>query len=935
MIKIIKICILSIGWVLGMHAQQIDYAQELPQDLSIKKGVLENGMTYYLHSTDVTENVASYYIIQNVGSILENDDQQGLAHFLEHMAFNGTESFAGKGILETFQKHGLVFGRDINAYTSFDETVYNINNIPTTPELIDTGLQVLRDWANYLLLTEEEIDAERGVIKEEWRTRQSGQMRILEQTIGTMFNNSKYADRLPIGLMDIVENFDYKALRDFYFNWYRTDLQAIAIVGDFDIAEMEQKIQAKFSKILAMKNPLERIIVTIPDNDKMLFKMAMDPEISTSAISFSIRQPNSLENKTVAHLKESLLDAMISTMFSGRLREVSQQPDAPFLGAYLGMSGMTRMNKAFNVQINPKPAMQEAAFERALTEVYKAVKFGFTQAEIDRTIAQLSNSYENQIEKVNDRSHKTIIKTIQNNYLQNEALLSISDEYAIVKVIFEELEAEEIHNRLKAIYTKKNRSLIITGVEGRENLTEEVALAIINKVETDQNVAAYSDDFAGKTLLSDLELNKGRIAAITHNEEIGSTTYSLSNGIKVHYKFTDKNQNSVQLSAYSEGGKSLISDEDLPSATLLGNLIQTSGLGDYSATELQKVMAGKSASAKVSINDLSEVVNGSSVTKDVETMLQLVHLRFVKPRFDEQDYEVLQGGIKNYLIQKSKNLKSIMQDSVTVTLYGENNSQKRIINEQFVNEISFDKMVQVYKDRFNNAADFEFFIIGDVKENDLKPLLAKYIASIPTNTNMEEWKDNTVNWLNSAIDKDIYLEMENPKSTVQVATKKKMDYNLKNYYTARLLGDVLQLRYTESLREEEGGTYGASVRASLSKRPYGQVSVQVMFDCNPDKVDYLVGIVHKEISKIKNGDIQQVDIDKSLTNYLKAREEQKNYNSYEMNVLKNYFLEEYNMNTKDNFENIINSLTAKDLQSFTEELFRDAASYEIVFKPKK
>lgn len=439
----------------------------LPVDQTIKKGVLPNGMTYYLHSTDVTKDVASYYIIQNVGSVLENDDQQGLAHFLEHMAFNGTENFAGKGILNTLEKEGIVFGKDINAYTSFDETVYNVDNVPTTPELIETGLQILSDWSNYLLLTEEEIDAERGVIKEEWRTRQSGQMRILQQTIETMFGGAKYAQRIPIGVMDVIENFEYKALRDFYHDWYRTDLQAIAIVGDIDVDDMEAKIKAKFSSIPAVNNAPERFVVKIEDNDKLLYDIGMDKEISAANISFGIRHDKSLENETVADLYEGLLNGMISSILGTRFQEISQQPDAPFMAVRAGYSDMTRVHEAFSATVYPKPDSQQEAFKLMISEINRAVKFGFTNAEITRIKAQFSNLYENQISKRNDRQHRQIIQSIQKNYLENSHLTDIEKEYEIVKVLFNIIGQADLLKRMQEIYTKKNRSVVVTGVEGK------------------------------------------------------------------------------------------------------------------------------------------------------------------------------------------------------------------------------------------------------------------------------------------------------------------------------------------------------------------------------------------------------------------------------------------------------------------------------------
>ena len=930
----LKTWIISISIIGTVSCQTINWNQPIPADKTIKKGVLPNGMTYYLHSTDVTENVASYYIIQNVGSILENDNQQGLAHFLEHMAFNGTETFEGKGILNTFQKHGLVFGKDINAYTSFDETVYNINRIPTTPELIDTGLQVLRDWSNYLLLTDEEIDAERGVIKEEWRTRQSGTMRIFKSVLGTRLNNSKYSHRMPIGLMDIVENFDYKALRDFYHKWYRTDLQAIAIVGDFDVDEMEQKIIAKFSSIPAVENPSERQLVQVEDHEGIMYQLATDKEISTPSISFSFRYKKTLEDETLADFKANLIRSMTLSMLSSRIRESLQDPDVSYLGASARYMNTTRLTRALDIRISPKPNQQAQAFKDVLTIINRAVKFGFTKAEIDRTITKYTSSYKNGVQKLGDRSHKQIVQVMQSNYLNNTAMADLTKKFEIAKVIFDQLQAEDIHKAIKKLYTKNNRVLIVTGVEGKDNLTEKTAVNIINEIENSTTLTAYTDDFLGKTLISGLNIIEGKITDITTDDIINATTFTLSNGVQVHYKFSDKNKNNVRLMTISDGGKSLVDDEDIPSANVVPNLVGLSGIGDYTAIELQKIMAGKSASTNIGISELTEQISGSSVTKDVETMLQLVHLRFVKPRFDKKSYQILKNNMNNDLVQKQKSVGSKIKDSITVSMYGKNNSRIRIFNEHYINATHYDKAKEIYLERFQNVADFKFFIVGDVKQEDLKPLLEKYIASIPSQTTKEKWLDKTVDWIDDTIDKDIFIKMEDPKGVVDIRFISKMDYTLKNYYLAKTLGDILRLRFTETLREQEGGTYGAKAKISLKKKPHGLASVGISFDCNPEKADHLVDIVYNEIHKIKEGQIQQIDLDKTLKSYLKSRSEQKNYNSYDMSLLKNYFLESYNMDDKDNFENIITNITTKDVQNFVIRLLKDAKTSKIIFRPK-
>lgn len=931
--KITLLLLLFIGY--GAIAQQIDITQPLPSNSRIKKGVLPNGMTYYIYKTDVTKNVASYYIMQNVGSVLEQENQRGLAHFLEHMAFNGTENFPGKGILNTLEKQGAVFGKDINAYTSFDETVYNMNNIPTKDGLIDTSLLVLHDWANSLLLTDKEIDAERGVIKEEWRTRQNGRMRILEQQFPVLFNKTIYEKRMPIGLMSVVENFDYKALRDFYHNWYRTDLQAIAVIGDIDVDQIERKIKALFSKIPAVKNPLPRTLIEIPNNTKMLYSLGMDAEISTANITFSIRHKKNLQPETGLDLKTSLVNNMLTSLISLRLQEITQQPTSPFL--YAGFSyaaGYNRMNESLSLNIAPKPGKQQEAFKSALTEVVRAVKYGFSESELNRIKAQFTSYYEAQLKNIDDLPHGRIQRIMQSNYLENAAMTDPVKEYELVKEIFKTLQPSDLKKQLQTLYTKENRSLLVTGITGKNNLTEQQALQIITDVENDKSIVALQDDFAGKTLLGGLKITKGSIANTTKNTTINATTFTLSNGVKVHYKFTNKNKNQVVLSGRSQGGKSLISDRDIPSADQMRSLVAMSGLGDYSATDLSKVNAGKNAAVNISVGQFYENVSGYSVTKDVETMLQLFYLRFMKPRFDKDSYSVLINNLNNSLLSRSKNVNAQMSDSINVSLYGDDNLRQRLFNKAYIDDVSFDRMQTLYKERFGNIADFEFFIVGDVPQAVLTPLLEKYVASIPSNTQREVWKDTAPKWLHKSTSKEIFIKMQNPKSIVRLALKNKADYSLKGSYVAKALKDILTLRFTETLREEEGGTYGASVSAILSKEPKEELMLVVAFDCNPNKVEELVAIVHSEINKLANGSIKDEDLAKSITNYTKEYRGSQDYNSFDLNTLTSYYRDGVNMSDTAAIEKMLNSITKRDIQQLAKQLLKSPDGFQFIFKPK-
>ncbi|MDY7396761.1 insulinase family protein [Aureibaculum sp. 2210JD6-5] len=920
---------------LQLNAQKINLEAALPIDKSIKKGVLPNGLTYYIKSTDIVEKAASFYIIQNVGSILENDNQQGLAHFLEHMAFNGTQNFKGKGILNTFQKQGLIFGRDINAYTSFDETVYNINNVPTTPILIDKGLLVLHDWCNYLLLTDEEIDAERGVIKEEWRSRQNGNMRLFKTSLPVTFNHSKYADRLPIGLMRIVENFKYQALRDFYHDWYRTDLQAIAIIGDINVDAIEAKIKSLFSKIPAVKNPRERFVVEIPENDELLYSLGMDTEISTSRIELGIRHKKSLETQTVNSLRDELLEYMATSLVTTRIADEAEKPDAPFLSASINYTQLSRVNNLLSITISPKPNQQQDAFKAVVTELNRAVKYGYTAAEIDRSVKLLLNYYETLVSKKDEIAHGTIINKIKDDYLNNITIIDIVKQYDLVKQLLSNITPEDVHKTIKKLYTKKNRFINVTGVEGHHNLTKAEVNEILNNVENDYTLKPYKDSFEGKTLLEGVDIKEGTITSTINNKALNATTYNLSNGIKVHYKFADKQKNAVSLEAISPGGTSLLNNQDFAQATLVNSLKSNSGVGNYKASDLKKLLTGKTAFTRLNIRETREELIGASTAKDVETLLQLVHLDFVKPRFDKEAFTVLKKNIKNSITANSKNLNSKIRDSIITTLYGKNNPRKLIYDKSYLDKVSFERTKAVYLDRFKNAADFEFFIVGDVKPETIEPLLKKYIASIPTNNDFERFTDHHIQWNADKIDKDIFIAMEDPKTNVNLTYKLDMKYNVTNNYLVRALGDILELRLLDRLREQEGGVYSPRVNSYLVKEPESRAYLSVSFDCNPDLAEKLIAIVHSETSKICKGKIQQEDLDKALTNYRKDRQQNKTHNAYKMSLLKTFYRDGYNLDDPKNFEAILNAISKKDIKKVAKKIVKKGKSYEIVIKPKK
>ena len=934
--KKIFILLFIAGVFSSAKAQNFKSTDPIAVNQKIKKGVLPNGMTYYIYPTEVNKNTASYYIIQNVGSILENDQQKGLAHFLEHMAFNGTKHFEGKGILNTLQKQGAVFGKNINAYTSTDETVYNLDNIPSKDGgVVDTCLLVLHDWSNFLSLTDAEIDAERGVITEEWRTRQNARARIYNQLAPYYYNNSLYADRMPIGDMDIVKNFKYQVLKDFYKDWYRPDLQAIAIVGDINADEIEAKIKKLFADIPTPQNPKKRFEIAIPDRAEPTFKLALDKEISASGISFMIRHAAEKPTNNYAELEKSTQRSIAFSILNNRLAEMAQKQECPFKSAQIGYQNYSRLNDIWILSVSPKPEKQAEAFAMVMNEWVRAYKFGFSKGEIERAVTETISGYENYLDKLNEISHKQVIGMVKDDYLNHEVIADPKAEFEMTKSILKNLDSKILQEQISKLYTSQNRVVAVTGVEGEANLTQEKAFAIIQKAENDASLQPYVDTFEGKTLLGNLKIVPGKIVSEKKETAIDATTFVLSNGVKVHYKFADKNKKQVNLEAESFGGMSLYKTEDLPSVYRSTSLAMMSGVGELSNVDLEKVLKGKIANSYVTINSLKEQVTGSANVKDIETMMELVHLRFVQPRFDAQMYDLLKQRLQNSLKNRENDINAKMQDSMSNIVYGKNNPKIRQLNQKYIDDLSFEKMKAIYTDRFADVSNFEFYIVGDVTPEVLKPLLEKYIASIKGVKRKETFSKDYPKWISTKIDRDVFIKMETPKSSVNIVFLKDYAYSQKNRILNSYLGDILTLRYTESLREKEGGTYGAHVKGGLDKDPVSKARVEITFDCDADKVEHLLPIVYQEIDKIKKGEIGAEDIEKTRINYLKSKEDSKNFNTYSLNLLQNYFENKYDMNDPKNYEDIVKSITAKDIQEFANSFLNKADSYEIVFKPLK
>ncbi len=935
MIKFRLILIIVLLQVSGMVFSQNPLNQPAPTDPAFRIGKLANGITYYIRHNEEPKERASFYIIQNVGALLENDDQNGLAHFLEHMAFNGTEHFPGKGIINTLEKHGVQFGRNINAYTSFGETVYNLSDIPIKHEgLIDTCLLVLNDWADYLLLTNEEIDAERGVITEEWRTGQNANRRMFNQYVKVLLQGSKYAQRDVIGSMDVVKNFKYETLRDFYHDWYRSDLQAIAIVGDIDVDAVEQKVKALFSGIEAVKDPPKREFYEVPDNKEPLYVLATDKEASSYEVNLYIKhKATPPAEKNMNYLREKTIQALFGMMTRDRISELLQKGVPPFVMGSISYSGFVDGYEVLNIEATAKPNEDEIAFKTIFTEAQRINKHGFTSGELDRAKTNYLTSLESRYKQRDKINNDVYARDCKSNYIENEPLTSIDFDWEFAQAILPTISVEEVSAHAKQWMTPENRVVVIMGPDKPEakHLTKEQAFTIINEVEN-SSIEPYTDQVVSSNLISK-ELKGSKVKSTRQLPEFNAVEWTLGNEAKVVFRQADYEKDQVSLVAVSKGGSSKVNNDKVASAMMLNQFMGAFGVGEYDATALKKALTGKKVSLNVNLSDLNETFSGSSTPKDFESMMQLLYLQFENPRFDKEAYEALLGRYKAYLANMANNPQKIMSDSLSLIMTCEN-PRTKLMTPQMLDEISLDQIEGIYKDRFVDAGDFTYFIVGNIDEATAKTMAEKYIGSLTNLPRKETWVDRNVEGPKGKTVREIEIPQETKKATVIVNFDTKMDFTPEQNLLLSVFRDILNFRYTEEIREKEGGTYGVRVSTSSEKFPKAEKSLNLMFDTDPEKAQHLKSIVYEEIEKIAQNGPTAVDLDKAVKNLLKNREQSKLHNNYWLQALNTYYTYSYNPAADENYEKILQKMTIADVQQFVKSMTSKADVVDLIFKAK-
>lgn len=934
--KLKHFLVVAFAFVAGMaSAQQMP---AIPIDPNVRIGKLDNGLTYYIRHNNWPENVANFYIAQRVGSIQEEESQRGLAHFLEHMAFNGSEHFPDSTLLEYTRSLGVEFGSDLNAYTGIDQTVYRICNVPTKRQTaLDSCLLILRDWSNGLTLVDKEIDQERGVIHQEWQMRTSASMRIFERTLPLQYPGSKYGERLPIGLMSVVDNFKYNELRDYYHKWYHPGNQAIIVVGNIDVDHTEAEIKRLWSDVKKLENATPVVDVPVPDNDKAIYIFDKDKELQQSSITIAMKHDpvDDKAKETVDYLLENYAKTMISMMLNQRFSEMTQKEDCPFFGSYAydGQYIYSKTKDAFNLAGSAREGHELQALAAMYREAQRVRQFGFTATEYDRTkaeyLSQLESSYENRNKIKNDQFGDEY----RDNYLGNEPIPGIETEYQIMSQLIPMLPVDMINEYAKDLISDNDTNLVVTLYEqekdGKIYPTEAQMQQTINGVRTEK-LEAYKDNVKNEPLLDETKLPKaGKIVKEKENTKFGYKELTLSNGARVILKKTNYKDNEIQFQAMARGGKSLYGKADYNNLKCFDFVMGTCGLGNFSNNELQKALLGKQANVGVGLGQYYQYLSGFSVPKDIETLMQLIYLNFTAVSKDEDKYKSTMAMVAQSLKNKGLSPEAAFGDSLTCAIYN-HDSRYTPLEEADLAHISYDRILQIQKERFANASQFTFYFVGNFDEATIRPLIEKYIGALP--------KGKAFKWVSAdpiakgIVNVNFKRKAETPKAMASDLYHMPMDYNIENVVLADAAGQALSMVYLKTIREDASAAYSVGAYGSVS-RMGDKAFVQIFDQCPMDynKAELALSLLEggmKDCDKYIDAD----KVEKIKANMLKNLDEELKTNGYWLNVM-----DEYNETGVDLYTThraAIESLTPAKIVAFLKKVVASNNHIQVVMLPE-
>ena len=920
-------------------------AQSMPieNDPSVRTGKLPNGLTYYVKQNNWPEHRVNFYIAQRVGSLQEEESQRGLAHFLEHMAFNGTEHYPGNGVIDYTRSLGVEFGRDLNAYTSVDQTVYNINDVPSNRvSALDSCLLILKDWSNGLLLEGDEIDKERGVIHEEWRVRSSASQRMFERNLEKLYPGSKYGKRMPIGLMSVVDNFKYNEIRDYYHKWYRPDNQAIVVVGDIDVDRTEAKIKELFGAIPAPAADAAQVVdVEVPDNKEPIIVVDKDKEQQMNIIQVMYKTdplPNEMKSDISYMLMKYAID-MACTMLDKRLDEKSQDPDCPYMqaGAGYGNYIFAKTKDCFQLFIAPKEGKTNEAVKAVTEEALRASQHGFTATEFARVkddyMSNLEKQYNNRNQINNDRFGREYCA----HYLNNEPYPSIEWTYQMMNMIAPNVGVEMVNQLMAQMMPTTDENLVVLNFnpdkEGVALPAESELMGAINAAQ-EAKLEAYVDNVKDEPLMTVMP-KPGKIVKETENKQLGFKELILSNGAKVILKPTTFKDDEIRYKAVSKGGSSLYGPEDWANCQMFDAVIGMSGLGNFSSNELQKALAGKNANVDLSMSTTRESLSGNSTKKDLETMFQMNYLYFTSIKKDEKAVTSLLNMLETQLKNKNTVPMAIFGDSVKNTIYN-HSWRERPFNAENVKDINYDRVLEIAKERTANAADFTFYFVGSFDEATIKPLIEQYIASLPAKKGQAEDFKEVTQLATGNVVNEFIQKMETPQATAVMMWHSSLaPYTMDNDIKADITGQVLETLLLKKVREDEGAAYSPNGYAGMSmigKKPFIQSVASISM--KPEKKDIVLNIMRESLNEIANGQVEADALQKIKEKMLKDYDTNAKSNGHWINVLNMY--NTFNIDTQNGYKEAVNKVTAADISNFVKTQLLSAKNrIEVIMLPQE
>jgi zinc protease len=908
------------------------FSDKLPIDSNVTIGKLENGLTYYIRQNKKPEKRVFLRLVLNAGSILEDENQLGLAHFAEHMAFNGTKNFAKHEIINYLESIGMRFGADVNASTSFDETVYMIEVPTDSLETVVKGIQILKEWASAVSFDSVEVEKERGVIIEEWRLGRGAEARIFDKQVPVLFKNSRYAERLPIGKKEIIESFNHAALKKFYEDWYRPDLMAVIAVGDIDKDWLERNIKQIFSEIPNPDNEVERVIYPIPDHDEILFSINSDVELPQTTISLYYKFPIQ-RTKNVEDYRKSLVENLYNGMLNSRFAELTQKPVPPFLYGYSAAGNFVRSKNFYVLAAAAKEDSILVALNALLTEAERVRQTGFTKAELSRQKSELLRGYEKRFNEKEKTSSNYFMGQYSAHFLTSNPIPGIDYEFSLAQLLLPEITLDEINKLANKLVTDKNY-VVLVSAPAKENVKlpmESELKEVISEVRK-SNLSAYKEELPEASLI-DAKLVPAKIVDEEKVKTLGITKLELVNGVKVILKPTDFKKDEIIFRAFSDGGTSLVRDEDYIPASTAVSIVTQGGVGKFNLIELQKYLKGKIVNVSPYIGELGEGLTGSVSPKDIETMFQLIYLNFYSPRLDSNSFLSYKTKLENFLKNRDKDPESAFRDTINsiISLY---HPRRKAWTTETLSLLDPEKSFNIYKDRFADASDFTFIFIGNFDVDSIKPFIQTYLGNLPAINRKEIWKDIGLKNPDGVIQREVFKGIEN-RSLVSISFLGEFEWDAWEIHKFSAMTDVLKIKLREIIREEMSGTYGVNVGQMLQKYTTENYITTITFGCDPQRVDELVNGIFEQIDSLKKFPVDDSYITKVKETQRREWEVNLKENGFWLNRIYLFSMYDYDLEDFYEYADRLEKIDAEMINESFNKYFSKENFIQVALKPEQ